>query len=226
MRNRLLRPVTLLALTAAALSLTAWAIASAPRQSPQAAQADETKRKTLRERARERDVDVQEIEDELSGEYSDLRTLAKHAESIVVGRVTSAQPSFDGDDFIYTTYQIDVQRVVKDTQLNAPLMAGQEPPAPLMTPLKLVRPGGTVMVNGHRATEALQGGDRLKPGNDFLLFLWWSPNFKAYRLAGGISGAFLVGADERVSPLGTKAGMLRHKGGGLQAVIDEILAAQ
>lgn len=226
MKNRLLRAVTIIALTAAALSLTAWAIASAPRQRAQAAQTDETKRKTLRELARERDVEVQELEDELSGEYSDLRTLAKHAEAIVVGRVTSAQSSFDGDDFIYTTYQIDVQRVIKATQLNAPLMAGEEPPAPLMTPLKLVRPGGTVMVNGHRAIQALQGGDRLKPSNDFLLFLWWSPNFKAYLLAGGISGAFRVNADQSLSPLGTKAGMLRHKGGGLQAVIDEILAAQ
>ena len=226
MKKRLLRPVTLLTLTAAVLSLTAWAIASAPRQDARAAQTDETKRKTLRDIARERDVEIQETEGELDGEYDDLHRLAKHAEAIVVGRITDAQSSFDGDDYIYTTYQVDVLRVVKDTQLKAPLMAGQEPPAPLMTPLKLVRPGGTMMVNGHRATEAMKGGDRFKPGKDFLLFLWWSPNFKAYRLAGGISGAFLVGADERVSPLGTKAGMLRHKGGGLQAVVDEILAAQ
>lgn len=227
MKKRLLRPVTLIALTAAALSLTAWAIASAPRQSPQAAQTGETKRKTLRDIARERDVEIQATEGELDGEYDDLHRLAKHAEAIVVARVTDAQSSFgDGGDYIHTTYNLDVLRVVKDTQLNAPLMAGQEPPAPLMTPLKLVRPGGTVMVNGHRATQALQGGDRLKPGNDFLLFLWWSPNFKTYLLAGGISGAFLVNADQSLSPLGTKAGMLKHKGGGLQAVIDEILAAR
>jgi hypothetical protein len=219
--------VTLIALTAAALSFTAWAIASAPRQSAQAPQTGETKRKTLRDIAHERDVEVQETEGELDGEYDDLRRLAKHAEAIVVARVTDAQSSFtDGSDFIFTTYQLDVRRVVKDMRLSAPLMSDQPQPASLSTPLKLVRLGGTVQVNGYRATQAMKGGDHFKPGKDLLLFLWWSPNFNAYYLAGGVSGAFLVGADERLSPLGTKAEMLRYKGGGLQAVIDEILAAQ
>ncbi|HKG12663.1 MAG TPA: hypothetical protein VKB12_04970 [Pyrinomonadaceae bacterium] len=82
-----------------------------------------------------------------------------------------------------------------------------------------------VRVNGHRASHRFEG-KTLAAGDEYVLFLWWSPNFNAYYLAGGSSGAFRVGADGRVSPLGTKAGVLRHKGGGLQAVIDEILAAQ
>jgi hypothetical protein len=224
MKNRLLRPVTLIALTAAALSLTAWAIASAPRQSPQAAQTDETKRKTLRELARERDVElVSHSEDEV--EYTDMRSLARAAEAIVVGRVTSAEAAFGGENSIVTTYTVEVERIIKDTQLNAPLLADQQPPAPLTTPLKLVRSGGEVRVNGHRASHRF-AGETLAAGDEYVLFLWWSPSSNAYYLAGGSSGAFLVGADERVSPVGTMAGMLRHRGDELQAVIDEILAAQ
>lgn len=225
MKKRLLRPVTLLTLTAAALSLTAWAIASAPRRSPQAAQTDETKRKTLRDIARERDVE-RVSQSETEGEYDDLRNLARASEAIVVGRVTSAEAAFgDGGDHIVTTYSIEVERVIKDTQLNAPLLPDQQPPAALATPLKLVRSGGEVKVNGHRASHRFEG-KTLAAGDEYVLFLWWSRNFNAYYLAGGSSGAFRVGADGRVSPLGTMPGMVRHRGGGLQAVIDEILAAQ
>lgn len=224
MKTKLLRSVTITTLAGLALSLTAWAIASTPAQAPQT---DKTKRKTLRDLAHERDVDVQELEDERSVEYEDLRTLAKHAEAIVVARVTDVQSSFtDGGDYIITTYQLDVRRVVKEMHLSAPLMADQPQPAPLSTPLKLVRPGGTVLVNSYRATQALKGGDHFKTGKDLLLFLWWSPAYNSYTLAGGVSGAFLVDGGQRLSPLGTKAGMLKYKGGGLQAVIDEILTAQ
>ena len=224
MKNRLLRPVTLLALTAAGLSLTAWAIASAPRQSQQAAQADETKRKTLRELARERDVErVSHSESE--AEYDDMRRLARAAEAIVVGRVSAAEAGFSSDDYITTTYTIEVERIIKDTQLKAPLLPDQPQPAPLLTPLKLVRSGGEVSVNGHRASHRFEG-KTLAVGDEYILFLWWSPSGDAYYLAGGSSGAFQVDWEQRVSPLGTKAGMLRHRGGGLQSVIDEILAAQ
>lgn len=224
MKKSLLRPVTLIALTAAALSLTAWAIASAPRQSPQAAQTDETKRKTLRELARERDVElVSHSEDEV--EYDDLHQLARAAEAIVVGRVTSAEASFGGENSIVTTYSVEVERILKDTKLNTQLLPGQPQPAPLSTPLKLVRAGGEVKVNGHRVSHRFEG-EALAAGDEYVLFLWWSPSSNAYYLAGGSSGAFLVNADQSLSPLGTKAGMFRHRGGELQAVIDEILTAR
>lgn len=97
MKNRLLRPATLIALTAAALSLTARASTSAPRQSPRAAQTDETKRKTLRDIARERDVErVSHSESE--AEYDDMRQLARDAEAIVVGRVSTAEATLVSDD--------------------------------------------------------------------------------------------------------------------------------
>jgi len=219
MKKRLLRPVTLLILTAAALSLTAWAIASAPRQSPQAAQTDETKRKTLRDIARERDVElVSHSEDE--AEYADLRSLARDAEAIVVGRVTTAEAAFDGDNAIVTNYSVEVERVVKDTKLNAPLKAGQPQPAPLVTPLKLVRAGGEVSVNGHRASQRFEG-ESLAAGGEYVLFLWWSPSSNAYYLAGGSSGGVLV-RDGRVEPLG-KSAKPKFAGRGLESFLSEVL---
>lgn len=226
MTNKLLRSVTVLALAGLVVTLTAWAVASTTRQGGQAAQGAGQKRKTLRDIARERDVEFEESAEELNSEYDDLGTLAKGAEAIIVGRITGEESSFDGDDHIITAYQLNVPRVIKDTRLNAPLLSGQEPPAPLVTPLKLVRTGGTVHVNGHRATGKLKGAERLKPGNDFLLFLWWSPNSKTYILAGGVSGAFLIGGEQRLTPLGSWAGMLKHKGRDLQTVLDEITANQ
>ena len=219
MKNRLPRPVTLLALTAAALSLTAWAIASAPRQSPQAAQTDETKRKTLRDIARERDVErVSHSESE--AEYDDMRQLARDAEAIVVGRVSAAETAFSGDDSIVTTYTVEVERIIKDTQLNAPLKADQPQPAPLSTPLKLVRAGGEVRVNGHRASHRFEG-EALAAGNEYVLFLWWSPSGNAYYLAGGSSGSVLV-RNGRVEPLG-KHVKLKFAGRDLEAFLSEVL---
>lgn len=219
MRNRLLRPVTLIALTAAALSLTAWAIASAPRQSQQAAQTNETKRKTLRELARERDVElVSHSEDE--AEYDDLHQLARASEAIVVGRVSAAEAAFGGENSVVTTYSIEVGRVVKDTKLNAPLLPDQPQPTPLTTPLKLVRSGGEVRVNGHRASHRFEG-ETLAVGDEYILFLWWSPSGNAYYLAGGSSGAVLV-RDGRVKPLG-KSAKLKFAGRDLESFLSEVL---
>lgn len=226
MTNKLLRSVTVLTLAGLVVTFTAWAVASTPRQGGQAAQGAGQKRKTLRDIARERDIEFEDSGGELSVEYDDLRALAKHAEAIIIGRITDEESSFSSDDRIATAYQLNVLRVIKDTRLNAPLLSGQEPPAPLVTPLKLVRPGGTVLVNGHRASLKLKGAERLKPGNDYLLFLWWGPYSKAYMLAGGVSGAFLIDGEQRLSPLGSMEGMLKHKGSDLQAVVDEITVNQ
>lgn len=219
MRKRLLRPVTLLTLTAAALSLAAWAIASAPRQETQAAQTDETKRKTLREIARERDVElISHGEDEV--EYDDLRQLARAAEAIVVGRVSTAEAAFGGENSIVTTYSVEVERVIKDTKLNAPLPPDQPQPAPLASPLKLVRAGGEVRVNGHRASQRFEG-ETLAAGDEYVLFLWWSPSSNAYYLAGGSSGGVLV-RDGRVEPLG-KSAKPKFAGRDLESFLSEVL---
>lgn len=226
MKNKILRSVTLLTLTGLALSLTAWAISFASQRNEQATQTGGAKSKKLRDLVRERDVEVEVPEGEANLEYNDLRLLAKHAEAIVVGSIVEEKSSFDGDDHILTSYRLDVRRVLKSTRLNAPLGVGQEPPAPLVTPLEVVRMGGVVEVNGRRASRKLKGGEPLKTGSDFLLFLWWSPDYKAYTLAGGVSGAFLIDGEQRLRPLGMKPGMRTYEGIALQVAIDEVLANQ
>jgi hypothetical protein len=225
MKNNLMRALTVFTLSVVVLLLTAWAIASSAQKNSQTTQTQGTKLKTLREIARERDVETDVSEMEESAEYEDLHVLAKHAEAIVVVRVSDEESAFDGDNHISTSYHLEVLNVLKHTKLNAPLGVGDQPPAPLVTPLKLVRPGGVVMVNDRRAFAKLKGSEPLKSGRHFLLFLWWSPARNAYTLAGGVSGAFLIDMEQRLRPLGSKAGMRKYDGNGLQALIDEVLAA-
>lgn len=219
-----IRMMTVLALSGIAFSLAVWATASERQQGSPVSQTDRAKRKTLRDIARDRDVEIEVPDLENSVEYGDFGLLASHAEAIVVGRLIEEQSAFDGDDHIVTTYSLNVYRVIKDIKLNAPLSVGDEPPAPLLTPMRFVRPGGTVLVNGHRASRKLKGSEPLKTGNDVLLFLWWSPAYKAYTLAGGLSGALLIDQDLRLKSLSSKRGMLKYNGNSLDAVIDEVLA--
>lgn len=229
MRKKLLRSVTMLTLLAVALSLTAWAVAFVQRQpGGQPAQADQTKRKTLRDLGRERDIEVEVPDVEFNLEYGDLRTLAEHAHAVVVGHVDTEESSFSGDDHIITSYSLTLERVLKDgTAKTIPLLLPeQERPAPLATPLKFVREGGVVQLNGHRVSKKLRGGEALKAGQNYVLFLHWSPDFKAYHLVGGISGAFLIRHDYSVKPLGSEKGMRRYDGMSLESLAAEVLAAQ
>ena len=141
-----IRLVTVLASFGIAFLLAIGTNASANMQGSPGTQ----KRKTLRDLAQERDIEVDVPVLESSVEYRNLGLLARHAEAIVVARLMDEQSTFDGDDYITTTYTLDVQRVIKDTKLNGPLGLGDEPPAPLLTPVRLARAGGVVVVNGHR----------------------------------------------------------------------------
>ena len=226
MKNKIIRSLTFLTLAGIILSLTAWAIASSRHQNSAATQADSPRRKSLHEIAQARDVEIDVPELENMIEYEDIRILAKHAQAIVIAQLTDEESAFDGGDHILTSYRLNVQSVLKPTELNAPLGVGDESPAPLVTPVKLVRPGGVVMVGGHRANSKLKGSEPLKPGGRFLLFLWWSPSYKAYTLAGGVSGAFLIGPDQHLKPLGSKAGIRKYDGDHLQAVLDEVLTSR
>ncbi|MDQ3473247.1 MAG: hypothetical protein M3447_05870 [Acidobacteriota bacterium] len=224
MKNKSIHLVTVLALCSIAFSLAVWATASERQQVSESKQTDGTKRKTFRDLARERDIEVDAPQWESTVEYRDLGLLARHAEAIVVGRLTDEQSTFSGDDYIITTHSLAVQRVIKATKLNGPLAPGDEPPAPLLTPMRFVRPGGAVVVNGHLASQKWKGSEPLETGSDVLLLLWWSPDFKAYTLAGGLSGALLIDQDLRVKPLSSNREMLRYTGASLDAVINEVLA--
>jgi hypothetical protein len=184
MRSRVQRSLTVFTLLSLTLFSTFWFTTGvySQRGQQQAKDADNLadllKRKTLREVALERDVEI--ISHPELAEYNDLHSLARGADTIVVGRITHAESSFDeSDNNIDTTYSVDVQRVLKATP-------------PITSPLNFVGFGGVVHVNGHRASTRVKGFDLLKTGKDYILFLEWRPKRQSYILAGGMSGAFLI----------------------------------
>lgn len=79
------------------------------------------------------------------------------------------------------------------------------------------------MVNGHRAAVKVKGYENLELGRDYIFFLFWSPDYKAYVLAGGISGAVLVNDDMSLKALASsKEVQARVRTLRLEALIDQI----
>lgn len=202
---RLLTPLTLLAVTGAAL-----AVSPGPRQGdarpPDVSQA---KQKKLREIALERDVEVEHVSEPHSG-YTTLESLRTDAAAIVYGRLVDSKSFFDESghpveygELITTEYTVDVLRVLRDTTPDIAPAPGRAAPAPLATPLKIARNGGVVYVNGHRAAVKVRGYESLNQGRQYVFFLSWSPDYKAYLLAGGINGAVMVNDDGSLKPLGS-----------------------
>ncbi len=231
LKGKILRSVTILTMLVGGLSVAAWIIASARQpESFQQSQTDKTKRKTLREIGLEREIETEVSGLETNAEYGDLRSLARDATVIVIGRIIDEASSFSGDDHISTSYNLEVQRVLKDKSSDVipilQLLGDPQVPSPLSTPLKFVREGGVVYVDDHRVSTKLKGSEALKPGKgSYILFLHWSRDFKAYYLAGGASGAILVGTDLRVKLLGSEKGLTKYNGAHLESVIEELLAA-
>jgi hypothetical protein len=223
-KEKILRSITFLTLLSVALSVAAWAIASAQKQDPKSA--DTTRSKTLREKALEQDVEIDMREGHFDREYSDLRTLAKHSDAIVVGRLLKEESYFSGDNHITTIYTVDVQQVIKDGTSEAGRLSqsvGNEFPTPLTTPLRFTRFGGAVQLNGHRASVRMKGSELLTSNNTYVLFLQWTG--RNYHIAGGMSGAVLVDGNFRTKPLGTNQALKlkSYDKLNLRAFIEEIL---
>jgi hypothetical protein len=217
MKDKILRFMTVGAALAAVASLAIWSTSVVGKQQGQ------TKPKKLREIAAERDVEVPIPTGENDAEFTDLESLSKVSYAIVVGRITQEQSSFDGDDYIFTAYNVDVQRVIKDAHTTTSAPAGYEEPPPVATPLKVVRSGGVVQYQGHRASAKLRGSELLKPNQDYVLFVYWSPAFKSYKLLGGSSGAFLIRPNLKgVRPLGFASGLLKYEGMNLESFLQEV----
>jgi hypothetical protein len=217
MKDKLLRFFAIGSVLIAVASLTIWSTGVFGKQQ------GNQPRKTLREIGMERHVETPVSDTGLSAEYLSLNSLTKASEAIVVGKITSEEAAFDGDDRIVTSYTVDVHSIIKDTQLNAPLPPDKAPPAPLQTPLKFVRAGGVIDVNGHLVSRKLRGSELLKSGKEYVLFLWWTPSFNSYYLAGGSSGAFLVRDNSnQIRPLGAASGMLKYEGMDLGAFVREV----
>lgn len=164
--------------------------------------------KSLKERALERDVEVE------STSESDLATatlpvLTSGSSAIIVGKIKDARSFFDESghpaleygDIITTEYDIEVLRVLKNTTLEKMPPPGLVGPAPVTTPLKIARNGGVVQVNGHKAAVKIKGYEALMPGREYVFFLNWSPDYKAYVFSYGLSGAVAVDEKKSLRPL-------------------------
>ncbi|HET6892382.1 MAG TPA: hypothetical protein VFH31_14870 [Pyrinomonadaceae bacterium] len=224
LKEKILRSITLLTLVGVCLSVAAWVVASARKQEPK--NTDNARPKTLRERALAGDVEFDMLEGHFDKEYGDLRWLAKHSDAIVLGRILEEESYFSGDQNITTRYKVEVQRVIKDERPEAGRLSqslGKSFPAPLTTPLSFTRFGGSVQVNGHRASVRVKGSELLTSNKTYVLFLQWTGH--NYHIAGGMSGVVLVQDSLRVNPLGTNPSLKRkhYERLHLEAVIEEVL---
>jgi hypothetical protein len=187
----------------------------------------QAKQKTLKELARERDV---VRESSALPQFSTFDELLELPHAIVYGRITDSVSFFgesdhplDDGDYITTEYTVEVSRVLKSTRLNTPLAEGQPAPAPLTTPLKVTRNGGVVHIKGRRAEVKVKGYEFLKPGQDYVFFLFWSTDYKSYILAGDVSGAVIVNEDLSLRPLASSEEIRkRFQGGTLESLAAEI----
>lgn len=226
MKRRTVSLVPVLPLIVIAFVFAAWVFGSSAKQQ----KASPSTPQTLRQIGQQRDVENEAPLSENSVEYNDLRLLAKHSNAIVIGRIVKEESAFSGDNHIVTTYLVDINRILSDkTAEEAALLRSlgeEEPPAPLSTPLKVVRDGGVVYIDGHRVASTVKGSEAIRAGQDYILFVNWSRDFKAYRLSGGMSGVVMVEPNSTVKPLGSGKGLMAHRGTPLDRFIQELLTNQ
>ena len=169
---------------------------------------DKVRPKSLKQRAHERDVEVESTaESDLAA--ATLPVLAKGSSAIIVGKIKNAKSFFDESgnstleygDIITTEYDIEVLRVLKNTTLERMPPTGMLGPAPVITPVKIARNGGVVQVNGHKAAVNVKGYEALVPGREYVFFLNWSPDYKAYVFSYGIFSAIAVDEKKSLKPL-------------------------
>lgn len=135
------------------------------------------KPKTLRELAMERDVEVEGVDGSQHLTHMALRTIKREASAIVYGRIVDSRsyfedsgPPIEHGEYITTEYTVEVLRALRDTTSQTMPPPNQAAPAPLITPLKIARNGGTVLVNGHRAAVKVKGYENLGPGKQYIFF--------------------------------------------------------
>lgn len=163
---------------------------------------DRVRLKSLKERALERDVEVESTA-ESDFAAATLPALISGSSVIIFGKIKDARSFFDEEygDIITTEYNIEVLRVLKNTTLERMPPAGMLGPAPVITPLKIARNGGVVRVNGHKAAVKVKGYEHLVPGRDYVFFLNWSSDYKAYVFSYGIFSAVAVDEEQSLKPL-------------------------
>lgn len=231
MKKRISRSTVQLTILAVMFSVVALIAISVQRQGAAQSQDEKQPRqqKKLKEIAEERNIEVEGS----SGYHIEdiaLEDLTKGARAVVYGRIIDSHSFFDESgapvehgENITTEYTVDVYRVLKDTTPDTAPSPGQAAPAPLATPLKIARNGGVVYVNGHRASVKVKGFESLGPGKQYVFFLSWSPDYKAYVLSYGIFGAVMVNDDLSLKPLASSKGNhAKLRGMNLESLINQI----
>lgn len=191
-------------------------------------QDEKTKKpKTLREAVSERDIEADEGVG-LEPLNDNLQSLGKYSNAVIIGKITEAKSDFTGSGrFVETYYSVQVERVLKDTTNTGAWTAidPANPPAPLTTPLKMVRIGGLVEKSGHYVSFKVNGIAKLETDKTYVLFLNWSTDHKAYVITGGLSGTFILNDDSSVTSLTpNKATAKKYKGLDLDTLIKEALS--
>lgn len=216
MTNRTLRILTIITLSGAAVLfgviLSATVGSDSRNDSNKLVQ--DAPRKTLSDVAQERDIDTT-YEPESDTEFGDLKSLTKHANTVVIGRITNIESSFGkSGNNIETYFTIEVARALKAD-------------SPLASPLRLYRPGGTVHVNGHTTSVRVKGNEHLKIDQDYIFFLEWIPRFQVYGLEGGLGAAFSINGNSKVKSLSNYDNSrikLSYNGVGLEEFVNEVLS--
>ena len=221
MKKKMLRALTISTVLAVLLVTTVLSVSLVQESGGSAAKAKKGGPQSLRATAQQRDVEVLLTDTELNAEHPSIASLNKNAAAVIVGKVTSEQAFFEGEEEIYTAYTVDVKEVLRDAS-EWPYRATYTPPAPLVSPLKVFRAGGEVSVNGHRAAVRLAGAELLKANKDYVMFLHWNSLSKRYRILGGMSGVFLIQGNNRLKPLGVNEQLQKYEGLDLQSLTSEI----
>ncbi len=165
--------------------------------------------KSLREEAQVRNVEIPERDSESEREQN-LDSLV-FAQTIIVGKIDVRNTRFDGKHHLRTDYTVSVQSIVKDFKSVIPIEIYPllpkdyfPPPSALSETITIARYGGSMNVNGNRIIQKVPGYNQLNEGDTYIFFLSWEPNYNAFMLHGGISGAILIGANSQIIPLTTK----------------------
>ena len=177
---------------------------------------EQAKPQKLKEIAIKRNV---EVEVSSGCDFADisLDELMQSSRAIVYGKIIDSRSYFDesGDlrdagEVITTEYTVEVMQVVRDRTLESMPPPHKSPPAPLVTPLRIARNGGVVVVNGHKASVKVRGYEDLSAGNSYLFFLNWSPSYKAYTLTACLFGAVVVDEHFSLKSLGSSKKLERE----------------
>lgn len=143
-----------------------------------------------------------------------LEDATARAHAIVRARVVGSQfrrrrerPDAPAD--VNTAYGLNVLEVLK-----------RDPRLPI--PTEVLREGGDLETAEGILTIVEEGFPAFQPGDEYLLFLYWNANLRAYQMIFGVDGAYRVTPDNRIHGLGRGVLAKQYTGQNAREVADRI----